>query len=237
MKIVGIVSNETIIRDGIFVGAKRTYLNTDYIDMVLKAGGIPIALPLITEEDILKEIISKIDGIIITGGDDINPLIYNEGPLPLLGEVSDSRDESDMKILDLAIKQGKGVLGICRGCQIINVYYGGNLYQDISYIRSNNIYKHFQKNSRWKPSHGIKILKDSFLYEALGENGAVNSFHHQSIKELGKTLKVTAISDDGIIEGIESETEKLLIGIQWHPEMMKESQCMIDLFKMFISNL
>ena len=237
MKKVGIVSNESIVKEGVFLGAKRAYLNTDYIDMVLKAGAVPIVIPLTTEERIIKEIINIVDGVIITGGEDINPLKYNEGPLSLLGEVNDTRDASDMKVLDIAIRERKGVLGICRGCQIINVFFGGTLFQDINYSSSNNLFNHFQKNARINPSHGINIEKNSFLYKVFGERELVNSFHHQSIKSIGINLKVTAISDDGIIEGIEGDFEKLVIGVQWHPEMMKENKSMIALFEMFVNHL
>lgn len=237
MKIIGIVSNEMTVDEGIFLGSKRTYINTDYIDMVLKAGAAPIMIPLATEEAVLKQIINNVDGIIITGGSDINPLRYNEGPLPLLGEVNDSRDEADIKILEMALKERKGILGICRGCQIINVYFGGTLFQDISYCNNKNIFKHIQSNFRGNPSHGISIDENSFLYKVLGSRALVNSFHHQSIKDIGNNLRVTAVADDGVVEGIEGLTDELVIGVQWHPEMMKEIESMILLLKMFIEKL
>lgn len=236
MKIIGIVPNENLIKTDLLLGASRTYINSYYIELLLKANAIPIIIPLTTDIDILNEIIDKIDGVIISGGGDINPLLYGESQLPLLRDVSDKRDSVDLKVIEIAKANNKGILGICRGCQILNIAFGGTLYQDISY-KKGIYYNHFQKNNQSEPSHEIILKEGSFLHNVLGDSTLVNSLHHQSIKDIGKNLTITARSKDGIIEGIECDSYPFILGVQWHPEMMNSNKDMITLISKFIEKL
>ena len=236
MKIIGIVPNENLIKDDLLLGASRTYINSYYIELLLKASAIPIILPLTTDIDILNAIIEKIDGVIISGGGDINPLLYGESQLPLLRDISDKRDSVDLKVIEIAKANNKGILGICRGCQILNIAFGGTLYQDISY-KEGICYNHFQKNSQSEPSHEITLKEGSFLHHVFGNSTLVNSLHHQSIKDIGKNLTITARSKDGVIEGIEYDGSPFILGVQWHPEMMNHNKNMVTLISKFIENL
>lgn len=236
MKIIGIVPNENLIKDDLLLGSSRTYINSYYIELLLMADIIPIILPFTTDINILNEIIEKIDGVIISGGGDINPLIYGESQLPLLRDISDKRDFVDLKVIEIAKANNKGILGICRGCQILNVAFGGTLYQDISY-KEGTCYNHFQKNIHSEPSHEIILKNGSFLYHVFGNSTLVNSLHHQSIKDIGKNLTITAMSKDGIIEGIEYDGFPFILGVQWHPEMMNHNKNMVTLMSKFIEKL
>lgn len=220
LPVIGITSNILKDSSGMFPGYSRAYVNEDYIISIVRNGGIPIILPLNGENSVLKEQMSLLDGLILSGGSDISPLKYGEEPYNLLGEIMPARDDFDMKLLDYAIQKGIPILGICRGMQIMNVYHGGTLYQDNSY-HSKNVLKHWQGHGTDIPTHHVSLHKDSTLYKIYNkETICVNSFHHQSIKELGKGLKITARSKDGIIEGIESTYYPFMIGVQWHPEML-----------------
>lgn len=236
MKIIGIIPNESLTKDDLLLGSSRTYINNYYIELLLKAGVIPIILPLTTDTDILSEVIEKIDGVIISGGGDINPLMYGESQLPLLREVSDKRDFVDFEVIKIAIAKNKGILGICRGCQILNIFFGGTLYQDISY-KKGSCYNHFQKNNQSEPSHKIILTEGSFLHNVFGNSTLINSLHHQSIKDLGTDLTITALSTDGVIEGIEYNGSPFILGVQWHPEMMNHNKNMITLISEFVKKL
>ena len=169
----------------------------------------------------IKALVEKLDGVLLTGGKDVNPLIYNEQPHVLCKQTMMERDRYEAIVLKYAHERKIPVLGICRGCQFINVYFGGSLYQDNSLCDSNTI-DHNQKEAYHCPSHSINVREGSFLYDIFGEVGLVNSFHHQSIKRVAKGFKKIAISNDGIIEGIEG-IRWPIVGLQFHPEMMHDA--------------
>jgi putative glutamine amidotransferase len=233
-KIIGISSNITINNSKPFNGSKQLRLFYEYVQSVIAAGGIPIILPNTTDLLVIDSHINIIDGLILTGGSDINPLKYGEEPKEKLGHVSNERDFFELYLLEQAMKNNIPVLGICRGHQVVNVFNGGSLYQDISYIKGSYI-KHIQDSEPYIPSHSISISKDSVLYKILGDNALVNSYHHLAVKDLAPNFKISAISKDGVIEAIESTMEPLIIGIQWHPELLtKNYYNMLNLFKYFI---
>lgn len=231
---VGIVGNILTMENGIMPGLERAYVNDDYIRAVEKAGGIPIVLPVIGEYEKIKKQIELCDAIIISGGQDIHPMFYNEEPNQKLGLVYSKVDQYQISLAKLALENNKPILGICRGHQVLNVACGGSLYQDTSEM-DGNILKHSQQGKRYDYSHKIIIKEDSMLRNLLGEESLVNSFHHQCIKDLGKGLKVSAVATDGVIEAIEMEGMNFVLGVQWHPEMMvTESEDMMVIFKELI---
>lgn len=232
-KVIGIVASSIRIKEGITLGSDRTYITTDYIKAVEKAGGTPLIIPLIDDEESIDKLVELCDGIILSGGDDINPLLYGEEPTVFQGMITDERDKVDMMLIDACLKKDKAILGICRGMQMINVYFGGSLYQDLSLFRDCYI-GHFQKSHKEIATHTIDIYKDSIIYKSLGEKVSVNSFHHQCINKVGDEIKVVAKSKDGVVEGIELKHNKRIYGVQWHPEMMINSEEMKKLFKDFI---
>lgn len=241
--LIGITSNYSddpnfMAKNG--VGAEKqdfSYVATDYSEAVIKAGGVPVLIPMTKNKEALDEIIENIDGIIIAGGNDIDTLLYNERPLGKLGKIYPQRDELDIYLIKKAIEKNVAILGICRGIQIINVAFGGSLIQDIP---SEKIYLSHDilTNERYRPAHYIKIEKGSILSTVYGKETMVNSYHHQSVKTLGDGLKAVAWSEDGICEAIELEDDdKFLLAVQWHPEMMAlEDEKSIELFKLFINN-
>ena len=204
-----------------------------YMKGIEKAGGIPVMLPYNDEDEILEEIIQRVDGILLTGGNDIDPKNYHEenracGPsLPL-------RDSLEMKLFALCMKYNKPVLGICRGIQMINVCMGGTLYQDLITEHISNV------NHRMTPPydqmiHTNTIIKDSLLYKILNkEEIQVNTRHHQAIKQLGKGLEINAISEDGLIEAVNVIDHPFALGVQWHPEHFTTNQDADLIFKYFI---
>lgn len=211
-------------------GLERAYVNDDYIKAVEKAGGTPLILPVIDNIQNIKKQIELCEAIVISGGQDIHPIFYNEEPNQKLGLVYSRVDEYQLNLAKIALEYNKPILGICRGHQLLNIACGGTLYQDLSEIKG-DILKHFQQGKRYDYSHKISINKNSILGNLLGEERLVNSFHHQCIKELGKGLKISAVATDGVIEAIEMEEKKFVMGVQWHPEMMvTESDEMLIIF-------
>lgn len=231
--IIGILANITPMNKE-NLGVITAYVNNSYVNAVEKAGGVPIIIPVNKNKENIKRQIDLVDGIIISGGVDINPILYKEEPLEGLGYFDQDIDEFDLLATRIAIILEKPVLGICRGVQVLNVCLGGSLYQDISHIDSSYI-KHYQEAKRNVGSHTVTISEWSKLAEILGTEIVVNSFHHQSVKDLGKGLVVTASSRDGVIEAIELKGNKFVMGVQWHPEEMIESnENMLKLFKKLV---
>lgn len=234
-KTIGISGNILIDEGGMFPGYKRSYVNDDYVKSVISAGAIPIILPLNTNEEIIKAQLSMIDGLILSGGYDVNPLLFGEEPHRLLGMTMNERDTFDALLIKHALDMQLPILGICRGCQILTAVCGGTLYQDCSLSEGSYI-KHSQGHTPAVPSHTVTIAKDSELYSIFGEQTIVNSFHHMSIKDVAPGFKVTAVAKDGIVEAIEKIDGSFALATQWHPEMMASSNHdMLQLFKLLIS--
>lgn len=189
-----------------------------YYQSVLKAGGVPFIIPPFSETDRLGELLDQLDGIIFSGGGDINPLLLGEEPIKELHSITPQRDLQELLLARLAYDRQIPMLGICKGMQVINAALGGTLYQDIHTQMEGTRIKHSQDLDREYPSHTISISQDSILEQLFGNQLAVNSFHHQACKDVAPGLKTTATSPDGVIEAIESSEHKSVLGLQWHPE-------------------
>ena len=213
----------------------RTTVSIDYTKGVIEGGGIPIVIPTTGDIEIIKEQLNLIDGLILSGGPDINPIYYGEDFKEKIGVISPERDDNEIKILKEFLKTEKPILGICRGHQLLNVYFGGTLYQDLSYFEMEPL-KHRQDLYPELEIHNVAIEKNSILEKLYGESIRTNSFHHQAVNKLGKGFKVIARSSDGIVEAIEKIDHKFCLGIQWHPEMMvaRGNKDMIKIFKLLI---
>ncbi|WXR61342.1 gamma-glutamyl-gamma-aminobutyrate hydrolase family protein [Peptostreptococcaceae bacterium AGR-M142] len=230
LKCVGISGSLHIDDNGLFGSNEYSYSNKDYIDAVLKLGLMPVILPICKDEKIIAEQIKKVDAIILQGGHDVNPLLFNEEPKRNLGKTLKDRDFYDLKLIEFAIRNNKPILGICRGLQILNVYFGGSLYQDINENEDFDI-KHLQEEPTYEPTHSVFSKKGSLMKKKIGDKFLVNSFHHMAIKDIAKNFKIAAVSKDGIIEAIEDADNKIL-AVQWHPEMLiKNSSKMIKIFE------
>jgi len=192
-----------------------------YVRSVVEAGGAPVLIPVITDIKALSVIVADLDGLILSGGGDINPLYLSEEPVPQLQDVDTFRDEYDLILLRLATNRQIPIMGICRGHQILNVAFGGGVYQDIHSQSNHPLLKHSQTQSRELPSHTVRLEQiQSRLRSLLKEDTIyVNSFHHQAIKEPATEFIATAIAPDGINEAME-HPEKDIFSVQWHPEAM-----------------
>ncbi len=206
-----------------------------YTDSVERAGGIPIVLPYLENTKTTLESLTLCDGLVFTGGGDIEPYRYGEAVSELCGKPEKERDETEICVFDAFFTTGKPILGLCRGEQLINVALGGTLYQDIPSAINTNI-AHRQTEGHFEFSHSVNVIDGTPLRELFGcERVTVNSFHHQSVKTLGNELKVMAKADDGVIEAFWHTGERYLRGYQWHPERLsnKDVYCM-KIFEDFI---
>ncbi|MBR4623646.1 MAG: gamma-glutamyl-gamma-aminobutyrate hydrolase family protein [Clostridia bacterium] len=196
------------------------WMLNDYFDALYEAGAVPVMLSITDDEKDLASLAEKLDGLLITGGQDIDPALYGEEPHEKLGSLSRLRDKMETKLTDAFLKADKPVLGICRGMQFLNVYFGGTLYQDIPSQYETDI-AHDMEKPYDRFVHAVTIKKGTRLADILhpGEIG-VNSLHHQAIKDLAPGLTADAVSEDGLIEGIEHNDYSYVIGVQWHPEFM-----------------
>jgi putative glutamine amidotransferase len=202
-------------RLAIIEGGERTGVNSAYLRSVIAAGGAPsIFSPLVPASDV-PTLLDGVDGLILSGGTDIDPKHYGAAPHPKLGSIEAERDSFELALFADARARGLPVLAICRGLQLVNVALGGTLWQDLPSERG----VHLQSARRTDRVHPVEVLPDTRLQDALGKALLeVNSFHHQAIRDLAPGLVVNARTSDGVIEGIEGEGDGWLIGVQWHPE-------------------
>lgn len=222
--------------DYFFKGYEYSYVADNYIKSISKSNATPIILPIIEDEKQIENQIKAIDGLVLSGGYDIDPFFYNEEPLEKLQAIFPRRDVYELKLIEFAIKYKKPILGICRGFQLLNVAFGGSLYQDLSY-RPNTFVKHVQNTKPEQVTQSIKIDKNSTLFEISKiETERVNSFHHLALKEIAKDFNVVALAKDGVVEAIEYKNKDLFIlGVQFHPEMMYEtSKFAKNIFNTFV---
>ena len=207
-----------------------------YVKSVRKAGGIPFIIPITTNEKEIDEYLDRIDGLLMTGGEDVGALLFGEEPSRFLGEVVPDRDIYDLTLIRKAVKRGIPVFGICRGSQCLNIAMGGDMIQDIPSEVPDAI-QHRQNAPRSYGSHTINIVKGSLVAKLLGtEKIAVNSFHHQACGNVAPGYKVTAKAPDGIIEAIESADGKSF-GVQFHPEgfVYSGNNTFLPLFKHLVN--
>jgi putative glutamine amidotransferase len=196
----------------------------DYVEGVAGAGGAPVVLPPAGDESAAEALIHSLDGLLLSGGSDLDPGYYGEEPVPELGVTLPERDAFEMALIGLALRRGMPVFGICRGMQVLNVALGGTLYQDLPSQWDRDLLKHRQDTPKWQPTHEVRVGEGSYIAEVMGLGSAkVNSYHHQGVRDLAEGLVVTGRSSDGVIEAVESEdlTEQWLLGVQWHAEAMR----------------
>ena len=210
--------------------------NSPYLRAMLAAGGKADELELISASDALRVRVEDFDGVLFAGGEDVDPELYGE--LKRHGSVraSRARDEFEFSLLDRALEQRLPILGICRGIQMINVRFGGTLYQDLKDDGATDI-EHKQTAARQAPTQTVTVTDPgSRLAEAVRGSCRVNSLHHQAIKRIGRGLRVTAHSEDGLVEAVESADDyPFLLAVQWHPEEMADQSAQRSIFEQFIA--
>ena len=208
-----------------------------YYQSILKAGGTPFIIPCYDNTDALINTLEKLDGILLTGGADINPLFFGEEPVKELHGINPRRDRQELLLTRLAADRQIPILGICRGIQTMNAAFGGPLYQDIHSQMEGIRIKHSQELDRSYASHTVTIEKDTLLHHLFkADTIAVNSFHHQAVKEAAPGFRACARATDGVIEAMESTEYKSMLGVQWHPEcfILKGDECMMPIFHWLI---
>lgn len=208
----------------------------DNIHAIVQAGGVPMVLPNLADEQLADRLLEQLDGLLATGGGDIDPTLFGEEPHPKLGEVSPLRDQFELMIVRKALQANKPVLGICRGCQILNVAAGGTVYQDIYSQCSQELLQHAQRAPRAHASHFVDIEEETMFYEIIQMGRIkVNSYHHQAVHRVADGFRVSAAAGDEIIEAIESTRHAFALGVQWHPENMTGRDPYADaIFKAFV---
>jgi putative glutamine amidotransferase len=234
--LIGIVVFKEKIDKGVSLGQQKACLNYGYIDAIQKVGGIPILLPIIEDQESIRQQIELMDGIILSGGEDVQPFLYGEEPHPQLGLFDPERDVYEMRLIEMACAQEKPILGICRGLQILNVAFGGTLYQDLPTQYASGL-QHSQQAPTDLAAHSVEIIPSTIL-EAILERREVmiNSMHHQAIKQLAPGFIENARAKDGVIEGIEKPDYPFLVAVQWHPErMIHRYPEMLQLFESFVA--
>ncbi|WP_313894588.1 gamma-glutamyl-gamma-aminobutyrate hydrolase family protein [Psychrobacillus sp.] len=211
-------------------------VSTNNIHAISEFGGVPIVLPNIEGESV-DAIANMIDGLLLTGGGDIDPTLFGEEPQPALGNITPERDVFEIALIEKMLELNKPILGICRGVQILNIAAGGNMYQDIYTQSENKLLQHDQKAPSTHASHFVWVMKDSLLSDIVKvDTFKVNSFHHQAVRKVPEGFEVSAIASDGTIEAIESKNHAFVIGVQWHPEslLLKKEAMSSTIFQAFL---
>ena len=210
-----------------------------YIQAILKAGGKPVIIPVMTDGIVLRDIIKDLDGLVMIGGEDFDPLYYKEKAIdPDINDIDSIRDIYDLVLLKLATDRNIPLLGICRGEQAMNVAFGGTLYQDIPTQHKDKSIKHSQSEPRDIGTHTVSITKDSQLAKILEQTEiSTNTYHHQAVKRVAPGFRAVGQTSDGIVEAIEAYPDRKMIGVQWHPEghIAGGDTTMLKLFKFIVS--
>jgi putative glutamine amidotransferase len=204
--------------------SERHFLGSPYVEAVRAAGGVPVLLANYEKEEEIAKLLEIIDGLLLSGGKDVDPFYFGEETLPQCGEITPLRDAFEIKLAGMAIKDNVPVLGICRGAQVLNIAAGGTIYQDIN-TQLAGCLKHYQQAPGWAAAHRINIEKGSLLEAALQcSEIRVNSYHHQAVRDAAPGFKICAKSSDGVVEAVEGPSGLFILGVQWHPEEMWEKE-------------
>jgi putative glutamine amidotransferase len=215
---------------------KSLWMLPGYMDGLEQAGGLPVILPLTTDKPALEQICHTIDGLLFTGGQDVSPALYGEEKREYCDEICVLRDEMEAALFSLFVTEmDKPAFGICRGIQFLNAILGGKLYQDLNTQCKSDL-RHHQKKPYYESSHKVIIKEGSPLHVLLGADEiAVNSCHHQGVKELSRKLVCMATSEDGLVEAVYLPGRKFAGAVQWHPEYSLNDENSRKLFVAFIN--
>jgi putative glutamine amidotransferase len=213
---------------------ERYFLKKALADAVGLVGGLSSILPFVRVPGEAVAVVGGIDGLLISGGDfDVDPLFYGEKRSEKCGPSNPARTQSEFLLLAAALKANLPVLGVCGGAQLMNVFYGGTLHQDIP-SEISGAQAHSQKEPHDKTSHEVAITRGSLLWKITGAARLrVNSTHHQCVKELGRGLRASAASSDGLVEAVEGKSG-FMLGVQWHPEFLVKNERHLAVFKAFV---
>ncbi len=233
--LIGIVASFYVNRDNEPLSTQS--VSRDYVRGIIKAGGMPMIIPVQEKSPMFDNYEEMMDGLLLTGGGDITPSVYGAEKHEKTGFTDLNKDVLEIELTRKMMEAGKPVFGICRGFQVINVALGGTMYQDIL-TSGKGWHNHAGEMAfRSRPLHSIKIDRDTRMFRVFGkEEIEVNSFHHQALDRIGEGLKITAVSDDGIPEALEHENGKVW-GVEFHPENMFDAYPeFLGLFRSFVED-
>ncbi|MGH7483271.1 MAG: gamma-glutamyl-gamma-aminobutyrate hydrolase family protein [Longimicrobiales bacterium] len=194
-------------------------LYTDYFGALERSGLIGLPVTPAHSKPGIRRLLECCSGLVLSGGEDVDPARYGEDPLPELGRVNPQRDAMEFEALEVALEMELPVLGICRGAQVLNVYRGGTLYQDLEAQRPDELQFSHRQEEWFGRTHSVSVERDTKLGQILGTTELMtNSFHHQAVKDVGTGLVVSARTENGLVEALEDPSRGWVIGVQWHPE-------------------
>jgi putative glutamine amidotransferase len=193
-------------------------MREDYVRSVEQAGAVPVVLPPVEPADV-PALLDRMDGVLLSGGVDVDPALYGQPAHPRLGRVNRRRDDFELALTREALRRDLPILAICRGHQVLNVATGGTLVQDIPSTVEGRV-EHDARGRRWRRSHRVQVTPGTCLHGILGQDAlSVNSFHPQSVDRVGAGLVVSALCpEDRVVEGLEMPGRRFVVGVQWHPE-------------------
>jgi putative glutamine amidotransferase len=220
-----------------YVTGKPHYmLPWTYAEAVEKAGGLPMMLPYKADLSLVSQYLDQLDGVVLAGGDDLNPASYGETYHPQAQRIDPDRERFDHAVLDEIERRTMPVLGICLGSQLMNVHRGGSLHQFLPDIPRDSPLEH-RRLDDWTRRHEVFLEPDSLIAQALGKTQVIsNTSHKQSVKTLGRGLRITARAPDGVIEGTEDPTKPFYVGVQWHPERQNDEADHLKLFELLVEH-
>ncbi len=226
---IGISANHT---------ESNSALHTAYSDAIIAAGGTPVIIPVSCEIDMILSVVKSLDGILLSGGDDIDARFFGEDNIEGLTQLNLTRDNHELMLIRAAMDRSIPIFGICRGCQIINIALGGDIYQDLPSMYEEPLLNHSILENRHLGVHDVAIAPHSELHKITDANNiSVNSRHHQAIRNVAPSLRAVAKSPDGVIEAVEGYPVHQILAVQWHPENMAttgDNETMQRLFKFFV---
>lgn len=205
-------------------GEHKIYTPTSYPKAIIEAGGNPVFFNFTRDDEMIEAYAAMVDGVLFSGGDDVDPSTYGEEQIWGCGDIVPLRDDFEIKLLKVLVEKypKKPILGICRGAQVLNVGMGGTLYQDLRSQKDGCI-RHQQQQSSHYASHKAVVEEGSLLQRIYGSTEVkVNSFHHQAVKDLAPGMRLTAVASDGVVEGFEKPDHPYFVAVQWHPERLVE---------------
>lgn len=207
------------------VGDRQLFIRENYMQSVLRAGGLPVLLPQVADREIARALLEHMDGLLLAGGGDVDPVRYGEAAIPACGEPDAQRDDFELTVIPLALELGMPIFGICRGIQVLCVALGGTLYQDIEAQTGIGRITHEQPAPYNVPVHTVCFEPDGLFAGIVGKSGmAANSMHHQAVKDPGDRLAVEGRSEDGIIEAVRMVGNDDVFAVQFHPEYLAAEQ-------------
>ena len=210
-------------------------LNQAYVNAIMQAGGVPVLIPSSVAESGWDALYARLDGILFSGGGDISLDYFKGDPHPRIDDVDPERDTVELNLLHAAVSDGKPFLGICRGCQVVNVGLGGTLYTHLPDQFPNALDHAYPGNMRTVLVHEVKIEEGTHIADVLSEPIVkVNSHHHQGLKDIASSLRIAGHAPDGLVEAIELPNHPFGLAVQWHPEWLTDQQPTRNLFRKFV---